>query len=103
MSNRNDSDHDILMKQQVKLDQICASMKDLKDSHKDLRLTMQDGFSKLNLELKNNSLGCVTNRATCQKEISNKYVTTKMILFALTANTAILTTIGFVLKWTGVI
>ena len=98
-----DMDHDILMKQQIKLDQICSSITDLKTESKDLRNSVEDGFKKLTAKLATEAIGCVQNRAICQKENNSKFVTTRMVLFALTVNTTLLTAIGLVLKWTGVI
>jgi len=98
-----EADHDILMKQQIKLDQICSSIGELKTESKELNKIVSDGFKQLNEKLLSSSVDCVMNRASCQKEIANKYVTTKMVVFALSVNTAILTGLGLVLKWTGVI
>jgi len=98
-----EEDRKLITQHDVKLGQLCSSVKELKDSQKDLRDEIKDGFKDIAKELKNNSIGCVTNRANCRTEMDGKFVTTKTILLVISANTALLTAIGFLLKWTGVI
>jgi len=72
MSNFNESDHDILVAHDVKLEQICKSVGELKVDNKDLRKDMKSGFGKIGEKLDAGIVACPTNRANCRKEIDKE-------------------------------
>ena len=58
-------DRDLLVRHDVKMVQLCTSVKDLK---KDMRV----GFTKIGEKLDAGIVACPTNRANCRKEVDKE-------------------------------
>jgi len=77
-------DRDLLIKHDVKLNQVCEAITEVKDRSKDMNKDMNDGFDKIVSKFDENTSGCANNRVDCRKEVDEKFVSRKILIWILT-------------------